>query len=217
MPHEVSSALPQNWIEQNLTLFKEREQVNHIVGLIGGSNDLTPENAYLITSALFDVKQHFGRFAIQTGGTKGGIPELGVLVAKYLQLPVIGVYPQAGEKYSLKEKLNLAIPVDPPSYGDQTWGSETPVFVAIPDIFILAGGEWGTSVEVGMIMKRNSSRASKGLPLTPIIVIDQSGKLAGEMPSLSSFLPTPLGSIVTTDKPEVMSETIINHLKSLQA
>lgn len=200
----------QNSIEQSLVLFKEREKINHILGIIGGSGKVSSESVDLLTKVLVEVKTRSGRFAVQTGGTKGGVAETGINLAKNLDLPTIGVYPKLAEKYALKDILDLSITTDAPAYGGQLWGSETSVFVAIPDLFLLVEGEWGTNAEVSMIMKRNKDRIKAKLLPAPIIAIKESGKLADEMINLTSMFETPAGSFFSSEKPEEMSDIIVS-------
>jgi predicted Rossmann-fold nucleotide-binding protein len=95
----------------------------------------------LLTKILTEVTTKTGRFAVQTGGTICGVTEAGINTAKSLNLPTIGVYPKLGEKRVLKDKLDLAIVIGTPAYRGQIWGSETPVFVSIPNVFLLVGGK----------------------------------------------------------------------------
>lgn len=210
MSQERIELLPQNSIEQSIIAFKEREKVSRVVGIIGGSGSVTTETKNILTRVLSEVKTGNGRFAVQTGGTTGGIAEAGIELAITLDLPTIGIYPKLGEKYALRDKLDLSVAIDAPAYGGQIWGSETPVFVAIPDVFLLVGGEWGTNVEVSMIMKRNKDKMKVGLIPSPIISINGSGKLADEMTRLVNILPTPQGSFFSSDNPQEISNIIIS-------
>ncbi len=211
MERNLETLVTHHSIEEELCLFKKNNDISHIVGIIGGSNDITPESANMLTEVLFEVQKSVGQFAVQTGGTAGGVPELGVMVAEYLDLPTIGVYPEMGAKYALHGKLDLEIAVPSPLYGDQLWGSETSVFVAIPDIFLLIGGEWGTETEVGMIMKRYDTRKKKDLSLAPLISFENTGKLAGEMESLTHLFRTSEGAFFRAQTSQEVSQIVISH------
>jgi predicted Rossmann-fold nucleotide-binding protein len=208
MLHEHNEQQSQNSIEQRLAVFKEQEKISHIIGIIGGSGAVSTNSVNLLTNVLSEVNAKTGRFAVQTGGTTGGVAEAGINIAKSLALPTIGVYPKLGEKYALKDKLDLAISIEAPGYGGQIWGSETPVFVAIPDVFLLVGGEWGTNAEVSMIMKRNKDRIKVGLLPNPIISIVGSGKLADEMTTLTKIFPTPEGAFFSSNNSSEVANII---------
>lgn len=178
--------------------FKELQGVNRILGVIGGSDKAVVSSCQeQLVGICSQLCIYHGRFGVLSGGTTGGVPEMALTVAKQLQLPTIGVYPQSAEKYAAHSKIDHEIPVPLSPLSDVKWGMETPILASIPDAFILIGGEWGTLTEVSTIMKRNVSRAEKGLPLTPIIPLLGSGKLADNLSTiLTGYLPVPEGSIL---------------------
>lgn len=94
-----------------------------------------------------------------TGGTEGGVPQLGVETARRLNVPTIGVFPKQGRKYALLDALDIAIETSPPDIGDGIFGTETPTFVNMLDGATIIGGSYGTLTEVSTILKTNAKRA----------------------------------------------------------
>ncbi|MBI2268537.1 MAG: hypothetical protein HYU80_03825 [Candidatus Blackburnbacteria bacterium] len=177
--------------------FKEREGFSHVLGVIGGSStEQVPKYSNFLIEGCRLTKIRLGKFAIISGGTQGGVPELALDVAKTLRLPTIGVFPQASAKYAALKKIDFPISVPPQPLAQVTWGIETPTLVSIADAFVLIGGEWGTNAEVSMIMKRNSSLARHGTRLVPIIAINGSGKLADILEQLTRVFPTSEGTFL---------------------
>jgi hypothetical protein len=146
-----------------------------------------------------------------SGGTSGGVPEMALNIGKDLNLPTIGVYPEKGSKYAATSKLDFSISVTSHPMSDISWGSETPVLVSIPDLFILVGGEWGSLTEVSMIMKKNISRNKQGLKPIPIIVIEGSGKLADNITTIAKDFPLPSGSLEFVNTPTQLADLIIRY------
>lgn len=108
-----------------------------------------------------------------TGGTKGGVPQLGMEMAKRLDVPTIGVFPKQGRKYALLGALDIAIETSPPDIGDGIFGTEAPTFVNILDGATIIGGSYGTLTEVSTILKTNAKRAR-----------DRSRNVEGALPPL---------------------------------
>lgn len=194
--------------------FQEKEGFSSALGIIGGSNsEYLPAYKQLITEGCRLAQVKSGSFAIVSGGTHGGIPEMALDIGKNLGLPTIGVFPDKGAKYAALEKIDFPIAVPSPSLSEITWGVETPVLISLSDAFILVGGEWGTLTEVSMIMKKNISRAKSDLPPLPIIIIDGSGKLADNLEILTNFIPSSAGSLHTVHTPEELAYQLLQVLK----
>jgi SLOG cluster4 family len=132
----------------------------------------------------FDGLQH--RIAIQTGGTKGGVPEVATKVAKKLGFRTIGIYPEVGAKYALSEEY-IDFPICIASryqdckqqvywQTDSHWGDESPVFAKHLDAVIAIGGSAGTAIELAYILKMNAAilkarhRSGSSLPKLKFIV-----------------------------------------------
>jgi predicted Rossmann-fold nucleotide-binding protein len=185
-------------IEAFFEEFKERYGIKFVVGVIGGSkaHDLKVYEDFLYEgfSALGRSRLH--HTAIQSGGTEGGIPEMAVDAAAKIGVPSIGIYPEKGEKYALKKKLTIGIPIPAVPLTDITWGSESPAFVSIPNAFILIGGEWGTITEVAMITKKNIALHKKGDRMNPIITLRGTRGIADRLGDIARSMDTPKGAII---------------------
>ena len=132
--------------------------IRYIVG-ISGDADLTRQ---MQTEEIIEdfVSQFQGKnYAVLTGGTEGGVPQLGVETAKRLGIPTIGVFPKQGRKYALSDSLDVAIETSPPDIGDGIFGTETPTFVNMLDGATIIGGSYGTLTEAATILKTNAKRA----------------------------------------------------------
>ncbi len=137
--------------------------------VIGMSGDADQDKKILTQGVIEEFTNHFtgGDYAILTGGTEGGVPQMSVETAKRLGIPTIGVFPRQGMKYALLNQLDLAIETSPPDIGDGTFGTETPTFVNMLDGATVIGGGYGTLTEVSTILKTNVKRArdrSRELP-----------------------------------------------------
>lgn len=159
--------------------FKERHKISHIIGVMGGSDQTNEQEiSGILYETLHNVRLQFPNIALLSGGTKGGIPEIIVKVANSLGIPCVGVFPEACDKYVLKDELDFQIPVPPPILGNTTWGSETPVFADLADVYIVIGGEWGTLVEAATILKNNKSKLKRGEKPIRIICLEHFGGIA---------------------------------------
>jgi predicted Rossmann-fold nucleotide-binding protein len=198
-------------IPEQFRLFKERVGFTKAIGIIGGSGDGKLESyKEILTEAFEQIKLQFGKFAIVSGGTGGGVPELALDTARKVGLPTIGSYPLEKEKFAVLEKIDFAIPVPPQQLSTITWGVETPTLVSIPDVFILIGGEWGTLAEVSMIMKRNRSQYKNNSRLIPIVSMLESGLLADNLKDLIQIIPTPPGIYLEANNTTELVEQITN-------
>lgn len=150
--------------ESRVRDFLQQNSLDYVVALVGDSESSGPvaNRNQAILEEFFGNLAHKQRFAIQTGGTEGGIPQYGVDIARAHDLPTIGVYPHASRKYSLGEvglqPVDLAIETPDIVYGKTTFGSETPVFANTIDGALILGGGYGTRTEVSTFLKVNKGR-----------------------------------------------------------
>lgn len=201
--NEYSESLP-NFIEQvrlsteqQLAEFKKKFGVNIVVSLCGGSDVLEDEKAAeLFSNILQNIKEL--RPAVLTGGTKGGIPELGLRVAKQLEIPTIGVFPPRGRKNALFDLIDLPIESIAPNLGSPTYGTETPVFAQIPDVAVVVGGGFGTLIEVSTMLKLNTKKIDDKQNPIYICPVSESGGVADMIPSLVELKPAVAVSIPQT-------------------
>lgn len=194
--------------------FKLKNNFEKSLGIIGSSNINNWEQASeLLANSMKDTTEKIGIYAVVSGGTKGGTPELALKISRRINLPTIGVFPEDGEKYALKNFLDMCIVVPRPLYGDVIWGSETPVLAGIPDTVVVNEGEWGTLVEIGTIMKRNKSLIQQKRNTVPVILMNGTRGLSelfkGER------LPLPYyESIYSVDNSYELTEILIRNLNS---
>lgn len=134
--------------------------LRYVVALIGDSATEGPiaERNELLLRDFFMNLESRDQYAIQTGGTQGGIPEIGTNLAREYGLATIGVYPSAARKYALNEPADMVIETPDLLYGRTSFGAETPTFVNVLDGAIVLGGSYGTRVEVSTILRTNKSR-----------------------------------------------------------
>jgi hypothetical protein len=164
---------------ERFSYFIERNGLVGVVGIIGASS-VDRNKAEVLDDMLFEslsvCQERVGRFAVVCGGTEGGVPEIAALVSNRVGLPVIGVVPERGEKYVLKNgTLNLCMIIPRPICGETSWGSEAPVLASMPNSVAVAGGEWGTMIELASIMKQNKSKRKEGKRRVPLAIIEGSG------------------------------------------
>lgn len=144
-------------LELRVKDFLAENAVKHVLGITGDGDDKLLRVAEKVVEEF--VEEIKGKdYAILTGGTEGGIPELGTKIAKRLDVPRIGVFPKQGEKYALFKDLDIAIEATMPDVGDGLFGAETPTFVNLLDGATVLGGSYGTLVEVTTILKTNVKR-----------------------------------------------------------
>lgn len=140
--------------------FLAQNGLRYVIALIGDSATSGPtadRNTAILTD-FFDHLDHRQRYAIQTGGTQGGIPEIGINLARTYGLATVGVYPAAARKYALKQPADLVIETPNLLYGRTSFGSETPTFVNVLDGAVILGGSYGTRAEISTILRVNKSR-----------------------------------------------------------
>ena len=131
--------------------------INCVLGITGDGDDALMGKAETVIGEFMDEIKGKG-YAILTGGTEGGIPQLGVELAKENNIPRIGVFPKQGRKYALMDDLDLAIEATLPDIGDGNFGTETPSFVNLLDGATVIGGSYGTLVEATTMLKVNTKR-----------------------------------------------------------
>ena len=131
--------------------------ISFVLGITGDGGDELLGKAEIAIGEFMDEIKGKG-YAILTGGTEGGIPQLGVELAKENNIPRIGVFPKQGRKYALLDDLDLAIEATLPDIGDGNFGTETPSFVNLLDGATVIGGSYGTLVEAVTMLKVNTKR-----------------------------------------------------------
>lgn len=146
--------------------------IRYVVGISGDADSSRQAQTEEILEEF--VSQLQGRdYAILTGGTEGGVPQLGIEVARRLDVATIGVFPKQGRKYALLNSLDLAIETSSPDIGEGAFGTETPSFVNMLDGATTIGGSYGTLTEAATILKTNAKRAR-----------DRSRNVEGALPPL---------------------------------
>ncbi|OGG49864.1 hypothetical protein A2763_01580 [Candidatus Kaiserbacteria bacterium RIFCSPHIGHO2_01_FULL_54_36] len=123
--------------------------------------------AKLVRSILEPLRGY--RIAIQTGGTKWGVPDAATRVAKELGFPTIGVYPLTAKNKSAlpPEMLDLSVCVHP-FIGESSWGDESAIFTKLLDSVVVIGGGAGTMVEVAHLLKINERKSEKTKWIIPV-------------------------------------------------
>lgn len=158
---EINYQFLQPKVEDLIVNFRTRFNIDYILAISGGSEN----GEDYVYSTIHDFVKFLmnERIAILTGGTKGGVPEIGIKLAREVGLPTVGVFPQMGRKDVLFDYLDFAIETSPPTIGPAGYGSETPSFAALPDGMVVMGGSFGTLVEVATVLKGNKKKIQKGL------------------------------------------------------
>lgn len=166
--------------ELRLAKFKKNFGVKHIVSLSGGADASVETTRKIVRELLQQFQGHDTGVAILTGGTKGGIPEMGLEVARECGLPTVAVFPQRArtEQTVRYDLIDLPIEALPPSVGKPTFGTETPTFAQIPDMAVIIGGKFGTLIEVATILKLNQSRIRHNETFIYICPILETGGIA---------------------------------------
>ncbi|NTW45926.1 MAG: hypothetical protein HGB18_02600 [Candidatus Moranbacteria bacterium] len=164
--------------------FLQDHNLKGIVAFSGGLDPKDPDAERKASDLLHAMLGglNANHFAVQTGGTKWGIPFLGNLAARNQNMKTIGVYPRRGRKHALPpDLLDLAIEVGPfavrPGTPDEEhgqWGDESPVFASLADVMVVIGGGPGAEAEVSLAMKRNGG----GVRPTVVVPVLGSGGIA---------------------------------------
>lgn len=202
--------------------FKEERDIGYVLAFSGGADDsncftaaaittlaaevpgishdeakrlIETSGSNMIRNVVADILRPLRgyRIAVQTGGTKWGVPRVATEVAKELSFVTIGIHPLAakiGKDRTLSSDLiDLSICVHP-GIGESRWGDESPHFVHCLDGAIVIGGAAGTMVEVAHLLKINEAKDM--VPKKMIIPIIGTGGTADQVPSFPG-------------KPQVMS------------
>ena len=147
-------------VEQSVKEVLARNAIKFVVGISGGAEEKYFERTEALIDEFVGTLQG-GNYAILTGGTEGGVPQIGIEAAKRHHVPSIGVFPKQGLKYALLDDLDLAIETTLPDIGEGVFGTETPTFVNMLDGATVIGGSYGTLIEVSTILKANVKRIEK--------------------------------------------------------
>jgi predicted Rossmann-fold nucleotide-binding protein len=147
--------------------FKEKENIEHIIGFCGSSDN---SNKELVEQIIQDSMIYFRNkdIAILTGGTCFGAVKVANEIAKDYGLKTIGIVPQRGEKYLLPA-LDLKVSI-PSRYGNSEFGDESEVFVKACDALEIIGGSTGTAIEFYHALKINERRLNPKYNEKPIII-----------------------------------------------
>ena len=172
----------------SLEQFKLRFGVNSVIALSGGADVMGDEATRELFSEVLLATRELSP-AVLTGGTKGGIPELGLRVARDLGIPTIGVFPQKGRKNALFELIDLPIETMPPNLGSPTYGTETPTFATIPDVTIIIGGSFGTLTEISTMLKFNGKKIEDHENPIYLCPVEGSGGVADMIRQLVELKP----------------------------
>ncbi len=195
--------------------FLESRGIKKVIAFSGGANsklDMVPDDdplqeryrscvTMLEERVISDAIAMFRHdpVAILTGGTRWGVPNTAVKVARQYQLPTIGVFPEIGQKYALPDDmLDLSLCVHP-MHGESRWGDESPLFASVLDASIVFGGSAGTLVECAHILKLNESLIKHSPTRIKLIVpISGTGGVADGLPFIwsrpevrSACIPSP--------------------------
>lgn len=180
--------------------FRREHGVHRIIGISGGSDDkyagladddplqaslVSARDAFhhrLMDDALKPLRGY--RIAILTGGTKGGVPNTALKIARQHGFLTIGVLPRAGERHALSgEDVDLQIVVEP-LIGDGNWGDEGAVWTSLIDGLIVIGGAAGTLTELAHIMKINESLCKSGKRPKFMVPMHGTGGVADQLHQL---------------------------------
>jgi predicted Rossmann-fold nucleotide-binding protein len=146
--------------------------VKKIIAFSGGADDnLENKVLKIVEDSIFEFRGL--PIAVLTGGTVWGLPKYASEIAKKNNIPVIGIYPQRGVKYALKN-LDFALEVSP-RYGPSEWGDESELFAKLANGVEVIGGGAGTLIEFAHILKANEAKIKSGGPFTYIAPIKLNG------------------------------------------
>lgn len=215
---------PEDDHHESFEVFKRTHDIGYVLAFSGGADDSTmfatsmaeilasnvseeeaqnlvdQASSHMVRSVVEAVLKPLRgfRIAVQTGGTKWGVPKVATTVAKELGFTTIGIYPHAaicGKDRTLSaDLLDLSICVHS-SIGDSRWGNESPLFAHCLDGAIIIGGGAGTMVEVAHLLKINEARdMTLKKMIIPIIgtggTADQVPSFPGKPQVMSTCLPS---------------------------
>lgn len=174
-------------VAEALHWFRQEFLVTYVIAVLGGAKQ---DNLIYAHAALSELMRGLRgtTAAVLTGGTKGGIPELAITLARENDLPTLAVRPPSGAKYAL-DKVDLVIQTPLPSVGSGTFATETPTLTRLPDYAIVFGGGDGTAAEVTTIGKFNSKRVKDGQEPVRVLPIEHSGGVASVLQELGKVCP----------------------------
>ncbi|NTW14574.1 MAG: hypothetical protein HGA31_06145 [Candidatus Moranbacteria bacterium] len=178
-------------ISDMIDTFLEAHGLRRIVAISGGLASGDTEGELRISEILHETFTAFAKnqFAVQSGGTKWGVPRLATEAARDHGMKTIGVYPWRGRKHALPKLLDFAIEVGPftARSGEKTpgqWGDEAVLFATLPDVMVVFGGGPGAMAEVALTMKRNGGANRK----TVIVPVLETGGIADLLPRIASAI-----------------------------
>lgn len=178
-------------IQNAIAEFKQKFAVSYIVSISGSADKKYEKLAEdEITCLVKGLKKSNSKFAVLSGGTKTGVPEIATQVARKNDIPTIGVFPPKARSSGdvLYDILDLPIETLAPSIGKPGFGTETPSFAQLPDYAVFIGGGLGTAMEACMMLKLNKSRIEKHE--VPIFICPIGSDRATELiPLLASLEP----------------------------
>lgn len=146
--------------------------VKKIIAFSGGADDsLEHKVLKIVEDSMSELKGL--PIGVLTGGTVWGLPKYASEIARQNNIPVIGVYPQRGAKYALKN-LDFALEVSA-RYGDSEWGDESEIFAKLANGVEVIGGGAGTLIEFAHIIKANEAKIKSGKSFTYIAPIKLGG------------------------------------------
>lgn len=181
-------------LQSEINAFRKSFSISIIISISGGAEEHNHAYAETAITQLIKGLKPLS-FAVLTGGTEGGIPELGTKIATSLEIPTIGVFPPKAHKYALLNDLDLAIQTLPPSIGSPGFGTETPSFAQLPDYAVVIGGSYGTLAEVSTILKGNTKRIKDGKNPIYLCPLAGSGGVAELIPTLVELSPNLLSCL----------------------
>ncbi|HWQ60068.1 MAG TPA: hypothetical protein VN420_02880 [Candidatus Fimivivens sp.] len=195
---------------------------NDLAGVVAISGGLNPKDdgaerkaSDLLHAMLGGLNPN--HFAVQTGGTKWGIPSLANLAARNHNMKTIGVYPRRGRKHALPtDFLDFAIEVGPfavrPGTPDEEcgqWGDEAPVFASLADVMVVIGGGPGAEAEVSLAMKRNGGSVRP----TVVVPVIGFGGIADLLPIIAEAIyPNAKSFLKPVASATEVAEIIISHI-----
>jgi predicted Rossmann-fold nucleotide-binding protein len=178
-----SVALQSQRLEDSVNRLLLENNLRAILAISGGAEEESLDSTCQIISDLI-INTKDIPVAILTGGTKGGVPEIGIQIARKSSVPTIGVYPPQGRQHALLNDLDIAIETLPPLFGRAGFGTETPTFINLANGIAVIGGGFGTLTEVSAACKINVDRNKKQESPIYICPISGTGGVADIIQSL---------------------------------
>jgi predicted Rossmann-fold nucleotide-binding protein len=142
-------------IEERFDDFMAHRNLLAVIAFSGGSDDKSDALNQTVDECIKYLSDY--RVAVLTGGTNFGLPKTATLAARKYKIPTIGVFPSRGEKYFMKDEIDLGIMVEPRFSGSE-FGDESEIFVKLSNAIVSLGGSNGTGIEFYHAMKINDRR-----------------------------------------------------------